>query len=311
MKSILDAFWRAWFYCLHPRVIALSFIPIALLNGLVFSLGFFYWDWAISQVTSLLHQWSYVDHFVGWLEQAMQGRLTLRNGLAGVMILLLTTPLLILLTLTVVAGLMAPSAISLVAERRFPKLERNPGMSWWAATMKIGMWLLLGFTLLIVTLPLWLIPPLFLLIPTLLWGWVSAKVFGELIWLFHASKTERTQLHQAHNKTLWIMGTITGFVAAIPAFSSVIFVAQFPPIIALFIWINTLILAFAALWFAHFGLRALHELRLANSQIVPHVLPDVDPALDSFPQEPTPWSKVDRAATIVQSPYEQPKQGDE
>ena len=33
MKPLLDAFWRAAAYCLHPRVIVLSLLPLVLMVG--------------------------------------------------------------------------------------------------------------------------------------------------------------------------------------------------------------------------------------------------------------------------------------
>ena len=34
MSALIDAFWRAAAYCLHPRVIALSLAPLLLAGGL-------------------------------------------------------------------------------------------------------------------------------------------------------------------------------------------------------------------------------------------------------------------------------------
>jgi hypothetical protein len=39
MKLLLDSFWRAAAYCLHPRVSALSVLPLVLMAGLAVGLG--------------------------------------------------------------------------------------------------------------------------------------------------------------------------------------------------------------------------------------------------------------------------------
>ena len=55
MKDVLDAFWRAAAYCLHPRVIGLSLLPLlvgAVLSGLAYWL---YWDAAIAAVQGAAH----------------------------------------------------------------------------------------------------------------------------------------------------------------------------------------------------------------------------------------------------------------
>jgi len=53
MSLILDSFWRAVAYCLHPRVIALSMLPLALMIAAAFGLGYFFWDAALDAVRLL------------------------------------------------------------------------------------------------------------------------------------------------------------------------------------------------------------------------------------------------------------------
>ena len=50
MKNLIDAFWRAVAYCLHPRVIVLSLLPLVLMGGLAFGLGYFFWEPALDAV---------------------------------------------------------------------------------------------------------------------------------------------------------------------------------------------------------------------------------------------------------------------
>ena len=38
MTLLLDSFWRAAAYCLHPRVIALSFLPLVIMVALALGL---------------------------------------------------------------------------------------------------------------------------------------------------------------------------------------------------------------------------------------------------------------------------------
>jgi len=42
-SRVADAFWRAAAYCLHPRVIALSLLPLLLAGALALGLGYFFW----------------------------------------------------------------------------------------------------------------------------------------------------------------------------------------------------------------------------------------------------------------------------
>ncbi len=54
MNLFLDSFWRAVAYCVRPRVIALSFLPLILMVALSLGLGYFYWDVALDWVRSAL-----------------------------------------------------------------------------------------------------------------------------------------------------------------------------------------------------------------------------------------------------------------
>ena len=47
MNLLLDSFWRAAAYCLHPRVILLSLLPLVLMAAGALGLGYFFWDAAV------------------------------------------------------------------------------------------------------------------------------------------------------------------------------------------------------------------------------------------------------------------------
>ena len=47
MNPMIDAFFRAAMYCLHPRVIALSFLPLAVMVAVSLGLGYFFWNDAV------------------------------------------------------------------------------------------------------------------------------------------------------------------------------------------------------------------------------------------------------------------------
>ena len=48
MSKLLDAFWRSALYCLHPRVIALSILPLVIMAAIALGLGYFFWDDALA-----------------------------------------------------------------------------------------------------------------------------------------------------------------------------------------------------------------------------------------------------------------------
>ena len=79
-----------------------------------------------------------------------------------------------------------------------------------------------------------------------------------------ASAPERHSLMARHRLSLLGIGVLTGLMGAAPSLvwaSGALFAAAFVILIPVAIWIYTLVFAFASLWFAHFALAALHELR--------------------------------------------------
>jgi hypothetical protein len=127
MSLLFDSFWRAIAYCMHPRVIALSFLPLILMVVLSFGLGYFFWESAVASVAAWLEAFDLVQMFLGWLERLGLG--SLRTVFAPLLVLVLATPVIVLLCLLLVAMFMTPAMVELVGQRRFPSLERKHGGS--------------------------------------------------------------------------------------------------------------------------------------------------------------------------------------
>jgi hypothetical protein len=123
---------------------------------------------------------------------------------------------------------------------------------------------LLAMGALIMTLPLWWLPPLAMLLPALIWGWLTYRVMAFDVLAEHASAAERHELMRRYRFPLLGMGVITGMMGAAPTFiwaSGAVFAAAFVVLIPVAVWIYTLVFIFASLWFVHFLLQALAELR--------------------------------------------------
>lgn len=309
MGLIFDSFWRAVAYCLHPRVIALSVLPLILMVALSFALGYFFWEPAVSAVASWLQNYELVGVFLNWLDQVGAG--AFRTVFAPLLVLVVATPGIVFLTLLLVAVTMTPQMVSLVAQRRFAALERKRGGSLIASIFWSLGSTLLALLVLVLTMPLWLVPPLVLLLPPLIWGWLTYRVFAFDALAEHASKDERHGLIKSHRAPLLVMGVVTGFLGAAPSLiwaSGAMFIVAAPLLVPLAIWIYTLVFAFASLWFAHYLLAALERLRAAAApvrtvsdaaptmasqvqdveDVSPKPLPDTTPSLPGPVQSPSP-----------------------
>jgi hypothetical protein len=285
MNLLLDSFWRAVAYCLHPRVIGLSVLPLALMVAAALGLGYFFWDAALDAVRASLDSWSLVATLIGWLESA--GLAGLKSVLAPLVVVLLVTPLIVVVSLLAVALLMGPSILSLVAERRFPALEKKRGGSLLGGLFGPLWATLVALLVMLVSLPLWLVPPLLLVLPPLIWGWLSYRVMSYDMLADHASADERRTLLQRHRAPLLGMGVLTGYLGAAPSLvwaSGVLFIAMAPVLVPVAIWVYTLVFAFSALWFAHYLLAALSSLRAEAS---PAVAPGPQPVPGLPGTEPT------------------------
>src|SRR5262245_47147022 len=130
MSAVLDAFWRAVAYCLHPRVILLSLLPLLIASGAVFVLGWFFWDPAVAGMRSTLEDWSLLSAPMQWLDAI--GARSVHAMLAPLVVVALAVPVIVVLSLVLVATMMSPSLTRLVAQRRFAQLERKRGASLWA-----------------------------------------------------------------------------------------------------------------------------------------------------------------------------------
>lgn len=262
MNLLFDSFWRAAAYCLRPRVILLSLMPLVLVIGLTVALGYFYWDAALDQVRALLESSAFVNHGWAWLDSMGLGRI--KTVLAPLIIIFTVTPLIVMVSLLVVALWMTPVLVRLVALRRFAALEERKG-----ASFLHGLAWSLGSTLLalvatIASIPLWFVPPLVLVLPPLIWGWLTYRVMAFDALAAHADAEERRILFKRHRMALLGMGVLTGYLGAAPSLvwaSGVLFAAAFVILVPLAIWIYTLVFAFSSLWFTHYCLAALNNLR--------------------------------------------------
>lgn len=272
MSKLLDAFWRAAMYCLHPRVIALSILPLVIMAAISLGVGYFFWDDAMVWVRANLESVELVNSLIVWLEGLGLNRL--RSVLAPVVVLVFALPVIVIASLLFVAWLMTPAMVALVAERRFSKLERKKGGSLLTSVAwSLGSTLLAAVAL-IVSFPLWFIPPLILVLPPLIWGWLTYRVMSYDALVDHASTEERKAIFKEHRGSLLAIGIISGYLGAAPSIlwaSGAMFIAMAPILVPIAIWIYTLVFAFSSLWFAHFTLSALEQLRLQKS-----VMPAVD-----------------------------------
>ena len=264
MQMMLDALWRALADCLRVRVIAWSLFPLLLVAVMATLFGVWGWDASVSAVQSWLERASWLQWLWGWMGASTASASVVA---AAVMVVLMVSPVMVMLALAVVSVVMTPKMVELVAVRRFEHLQRKHGAGWVSSVL----WALgataVALVALLLSMPLWLLPPLVLVLPPLIWGWLTYRLMTFDALAEHASKAERQAILQTHRYRLILMGVVCGYIGAAPSMvwaSGVVFAAAFWLLIPLAVWIYALVLAFSSLWFAHYALAALYSLRAAQ-----------------------------------------------
>lgn len=262
MRLLFSSFWRAVLYCLHPKVILLSFLPLLIAIGAAGLMAYLFWQSAQDALLSFLDASVFVNSLAAWL--AAVGLPALKSMLAPLILIVVLTPLVVASTVLLVSTMMTPALVRMVADRRFPVLERRHGASFLAS---VG-WALISCALALVatilTSPMWIVPPLVLILPPAIWAWLTYRVMAFDALADHASSAERQTLLLKHKPTLIVMGFVVGFLGATPSLlwsMGLMAIAMAPLLLPLSVWLYTLVFVFASLWYVHFCLAALQMLR--------------------------------------------------
>ncbi len=280
MKLLFTSFWRAVAYCVHPKVIALSFLPLLLAGALTLGAGFLYWEDAVSSVRHVMENWGALQFILHWIAWAHGD--AFRTTAAALVVIYLSIPVIVTLTIVLVALWVTPAAVTMVSRRRFPALERRHGGSWWKGLFWAVASTMGALLMVTITLPFWLIPGMAVILPPLIWGWLTARVMGFDALAEHASVAEREAIVRAHQWPLMVMGILCGLLCSVPSMIWTInpaMVILAPFLMVPVIWLYTMVFTLAALWFTHYGLGVLASLRNAESAMraaQPAVAPSSD-----------------------------------
>jgi hypothetical protein len=272
------ALWQALATCLHPRVLLWSLLPLLVALAAVGLLGWAYWESAIDSVRGAMDSWSLSQTAFQWLHSV--GWPQLRAMVAPMVVVALAVPLVLLLSLLLVAALAAPAVVRLVAQRHHPGLQALQGATWWQGVAWSLGCTLAALAALALSVPLWLVPPLIMILPPLIWGWLTCRVLAFDVLAHHASAAERRQVLRGRRWSLLAMGIVCGYLGALPSLiwaggAAALVLAPLLALVA--VWLYTVVFVFAACWFAHFCLGELQALRAATTPaaLIP---PSAEPA---------------------------------
>jgi hypothetical protein len=135
---------------------------------------------------------------------------------AHVLLVLLFVPLVWTTALLILSTFGMPAMVEHVAERRFAQLARRQGGSV-AGSVWNGVVALAGLAgLCLLSIPVWLVPPLWPLIPVALMGWLNQRVLRYDALAEHATAEEMRQIFAARRGALFALGAVLALLAYVP-----------------------------------------------------------------------------------------------
>jgi len=211
MNTIPKSLVYALANVLHPRMLWLMIWPLVIALGLWGTLAIVFW----AQLALAIAEWmqSGLAHvpFVSDWDFA-----TVTLFAAKLFILVMLVPLIQLTALLILSIFGMPSMVEHVASRSFAGLQRRKGGSLAGSVWNSGVGLagLVGLGL--VSIPFWVFPPLWPLIPIAILGWVNQRVLRYDALAEHADADEMRQVFAANGGGLYLMGLILALTAYIP-----------------------------------------------------------------------------------------------
>jgi len=196
---------------LHPRMLWLMVWPM--LVALVFwgAVAAAFWERLAAALAALLQRW--LDPAAGFLHLDLGGATVVA---AYVVLVLLLVPLIYLTALFILGAFGMQKMVEHVAQRSFPALERRRGGSVagsvWNSVAALG-----GMAaLFLISLPLWLLPPLWPLIPLAIFAWGNQKLLRYDALAEHAEAAEMTRLFRLRRGALLTLGLLFALLAYVP-----------------------------------------------------------------------------------------------
>lgn len=263
MSDLIRSLGLALVGTMHPKMLWLSFRPFLIVSIFWGVVIWLIWSPALEMLRTFLT----ASIFTSWIQSGLEyvGFDEARAWIAPLFLVILLIPIITISLLVFIAFSTVPAVVdSVVKQKAYEGLVRIKGGSFIGSFFYTLWSALICLALVMLTLPVWWIPPLFAILPPLLWGWLTMRLMAYDVLLDHATPEERNQLLEEHRWTLLGMGVVAGMIGAVPTFfwaTSVLALVLFPFVSFVALWIYSLIFIFSALWFSHFLLHALKQLR--------------------------------------------------
>jgi CysZ protein len=241
--SVVGALLYGLANLVHPRMLWLMVWPMLVSLALWGAIAVAFWGRLAEALAALFRRW--LEPAAGFVRFDFGDATVIA---AYVVLFLLLVPLVYLTALFILGIFGMQKMVEHVASRSFPALERRRGGgvagSLWNGAVVLG-----GMVLLfVVSLPLWLLPPLWPLIPLAIFTWTNQRLLRYDAVSEHADREEMGRLFRERRGALLLLGLLFALIAYVP------FVGFIAPVVF-------------GLAFIRYLLGALHELRAGGRPV--------------------------------------------
>ena len=209
--NVLGAIGYGLVNLFHPRMLWLMVWPMLVSLAIWGTAALFLWTRLALWLAGVLKPW--VEPALGYVRLDF-GDATLIA--ANVILFLLFVPLVYLTALFILGVFGMQKMVDYVAERSFPHLERRRGGGA-AGSVANGLIALAGMIgMFIVSIPLWILPPLWPLIPLAILSWVNQRLLRYDALAEHADREEMARLFRERRGGLYALGIMLALLAYVP-----------------------------------------------------------------------------------------------
>ena len=209
--SVIGALLYGLANLLHPRMLWLMVWPMLVALAAWGAVSLAFWERLATALAGLFGRW--LEPAAGFVRFDFGDATVIA---AYVVLFLLLVPLVYLTALFILGVFGMPKMVDHVAQRSFPALERKRGGglagSLWNGAAALGGMVLL----LLVSLPLWLLPPLWPLIPLAIFAWVNQKLLRYDALGEHADRDEMARIFRERRGALLALGLLLALLAYVP-----------------------------------------------------------------------------------------------
>ena len=211
MNSVGRSIFLALASLMHPRMLWLMIWPMLLSLFAWGIAAFILWGATAVWIAAHLKRW--IETGLFFISFDAGGAMLVA---AHVIMVLLFVPLVYFTALLILSIFGMQAMVEHIASRRFPQLARRQGGGV-AGSLANSVLALAGLAALgVVSIPFWLIPPLWPAIPVIIMGWVNQRVLRYDALAEHATADEMRAIFSSRRGALYLLGVVLALLAYVP-----------------------------------------------------------------------------------------------